>query len=115
MLSCCARIASCSRLAQTVPLAATLATVTIHMAKTYLSQLLARGEHGEEIVLARGKHPVARPVPFHPPVAKRQFGALRGIVSVGPGFFELLAEVTQRSVLPIDLQQPSDLPYRIPH
>ena len=63
-------------------------TVTIHVAKTNLSQLLARVEAGEEIVLARGKEPIARLVPFRPPATKRRFGALRGIVSVGPEFFE---------------------------
>jgi len=65
-------------------------TVTIHTAKTTLSQLLTRVEAGEEIVLARGKHPVAKLVPYHPVGSKRQFGALRGIVSVGPEFFEPL-------------------------
>ena len=68
-----------------------MATVTIHMAKTHLSQLLARVEREEEIALARGKHPVARLVPFRPPAAKRQFGALARLVSVAPGFFEPLA------------------------
>jgi prevent-host-death family protein len=63
-------------------------TVTIHAAKTHLSQLLARVERGEEIILARGKHPVARLVPYRPTAAKRQFGALRGIVSVDREFFE---------------------------
>jgi prevent-host-death family protein len=67
-------------------------TVTIHAAKTHLSRLLARVERGEEIVLARGRRPVARLVPYHPQTAKRQFGALRGIVSVGPEFFEPLPE-----------------------
>lgn len=62
--------------------------VTIHAAKTTLSQLLARVEAGEEIILARGKEPIAKLVPFRPPVSKRRFGALRGIVSVGPDFFE---------------------------
>lgn len=66
--------------------------VTIHTAKTTLSQLLARVEAGEEIVLARGKEPIAKLVPFHPPVTKRQFGALRGVISVGPEFFEPLPE-----------------------
>jgi antitoxin (DNA-binding transcriptional repressor) of toxin-antitoxin stability system len=65
-------------------------TVTIHVAKTTLSQLLARVEAGEEIVLARGKHPIAKIVPYHPAISKRQFGALRGVVSVGPAFFEPL-------------------------
>jgi prevent-host-death family protein len=67
-------------------------TVTIHAAKTTLSQLLARVEAGEEIVLARGKHPIAKIVPYRPAGPKRQFGALRGIVSVGPGFFDPLPE-----------------------
>jgi len=62
--------------------------VTIHNAKTNLSQLLARVEAGEEIILARGKQPIARIVPFQPPATKREFGAMRGIISVGPEFFE---------------------------
>ena len=68
-------------------------TVTIHTAKTTLSQLLARVEAGEEIVLARGKQPIAKLVPFRPRAeTKRRFGALRGIVSIGPEFFEPLPE-----------------------
>jgi len=67
-------------------------TVTIHTAKTTLSQLLARVEAGEEIILARGKEPIAKLVPFHPPQPKRRFGALRGIISIGPEFFEPLSE-----------------------
>lgn len=67
-------------------------TVTIHTAKTTLSQLLARVEAGEEIVLARGKQPIAKIVPYRPDIPKRQFGALRGVVSVGPAFFEPLPD-----------------------
>jgi prevent-host-death family protein len=67
-------------------------TVTIHTAKTTLSQLLARVEAGEEIILARGKEPIAKLVPFQPPATKRQFGALREIISIGPEFFEPLTE-----------------------
>jgi antitoxin (DNA-binding transcriptional repressor) of toxin-antitoxin stability system len=67
-------------------------TVTIHVAKTTLSQLLARVEAGEEIVLARGKVPIARLVPMRQPAKTRRFGALRGTVSVGPEFFEPLSE-----------------------
>ena len=66
--------------------------VTVHAAKTNLSQLLARVEAGEEIVLARGKVPVARLVPFQSPTIKRQFGAMRGIVSVGQEFFQPMTE-----------------------
>jgi prevent-host-death family protein len=65
--------------------------VTIHNAKTNLSQLIARVEAGEEIVLARGKQPVARLVPFQPRETRRAFGPLRGVISVGPEFFEPLS------------------------
>lgn len=67
-------------------------TVTIHTAKTTLSQLLARVEAGEEIILARGNEPIAKLVPFRPPPSKRRFGALRGVVAVGPEFFEPLPQ-----------------------
>lgn len=67
-------------------------TVTIHVAKTKLSQLLARVEAGDEIVLARRPVPLAKLVPYHPVVPKRTFGALRGGVSVGAAFFEPLPD-----------------------
>jgi antitoxin (DNA-binding transcriptional repressor) of toxin-antitoxin stability system len=41
-------------------------------------------------MLARGTHPIAKVVPYHPVGPERQFGALRGVVSVGPKFFEPL-------------------------
>ena len=69
-----------------------MAIVTIHAAKTNLSQLLARVEAGEEIILARGKQPIAKLTPYVPPQPKRRFGALRGVVTVGPEFFEPLPE-----------------------
>jgi prevent-host-death family protein len=64
--------------------------VTIHATKTKLSQLLKRVEAGEEIVLARGKEPIAKLVPFQSSATKRRFGALREVVSVGPEFFDSL-------------------------
>jgi prevent-host-death family protein len=66
--------------------------VTIHAATTNLSQLIARAEAGEEIILARGEGPVARLVPIRPTEAGRRFGALQGQVSVGPEFFEPLPD-----------------------
>jgi prevent-host-death family protein len=69
-----------------------MAVVSIHVAKTTLSKLLARVEAGEEIILARGKTPIARVVPIRPEPAKRRFGSMRGRVSVGPQFFEPLPE-----------------------
>ncbi len=66
--------------------------VTIHVAKTTLSQLIARVEAGEEIIIARDKSPVARLVPIGRAKAKRQFGAMRGKARVSAGFFEPLPE-----------------------
>jgi hypothetical protein len=42
--------------------------------------------------LARGSQPVVKLVPYRAPAPKRRFGALREIISVGPGFFEPLPE-----------------------
>jgi prevent-host-death family protein len=68
--------------------------VTIHTAKTTLSQLLAEVEAGEEIVLARGKTPIARLVPFQAPTApaRRKPGSLRGLITIAPEFFEPMSE-----------------------
>jgi prevent-host-death family protein len=64
-------------------------TVSVHAAKTHLSQLLARVEAGEVITIARGKVPVAKLVPIVRK-GKREFGAMCGKFSVGPEFFEPL-------------------------
>ena len=66
-------------------------TVTVHHAKTHLSELLARVERGETIVIARGTQPVAELVPIAPK-AQRKFGAMRGKISIGPEFFEPLPD-----------------------
>jgi len=68
-------------------------TYTIHAARTNLSKLVARAEAGEEIVLARGKDPVAKIVPMAlAPKPKRKFGALKGKIKIGPKFFDPLPE-----------------------
>jgi len=65
--------------------------VTVHEAKTHLSRLLERVEAGEEVVIARGRMPVARLVPVRRAErGGRRFGALRGRVRVSKAFFEPL-------------------------
>ena len=49
-------------------------TVNTHEAKTHLSQLLARAERGEEIIIARAGKPVARLVAVAVGVPARKFG-----------------------------------------
>lgn len=54
--------------------------VNVLEAKTQLSRLLDRAEAGEEVVIARAGHPVARLVPIATgaPDAPRMLGALQG-------------------------------------
>jgi prevent-host-death family protein len=66
--------------------------VTIHVAQTTLSQLIARVEAGEQITIARGKLPVARLVPIGKVKVNRLFGAMQGKASVGASFFEPLPD-----------------------
>ena len=66
--------------------------LNINAAEANLSKLIARVEAAEEIVIARGKPPVARLTPIRPRSTARRFGALRGVVSVGPEFFEPLSD-----------------------
>ena len=67
-------------------------TVTIHVAKTHLSQLLAEVEAGEEVIVARGKTPIAKLSPYKAPAQERKFGAMKGQLPLGPEFFEPLPE-----------------------
>jgi prevent-host-death family protein len=64
-----------------------MATVTIHEAKTQLSKLIARVEAGEEIVIARGKDPVARLTGVVKSKRRRVPGFLKGKVEIPDSFF----------------------------
>ncbi|MGI3900320.1 MAG: type II toxin-antitoxin system Phd/YefM family antitoxin [Janthinobacterium lividum] len=63
---------------------------TVHGAQTQLSKLLAQVQDGEEVVIARGKEPVARLVPFQSAKPRRP-GALNGRIALTPAFFEPLS------------------------
>jgi prevent-host-death family protein len=63
--------------------------VSIHAAKTNLSKLVARAEAGEEIIIARGRTPVAK-LTAVVPKGKRVFGAMRGEFTIAPEFFDPL-------------------------
>jgi prevent-host-death family protein len=69
-----------------------MSTVTIHEAKTNLSKLLQKVAAGEEVIIARGKKPVARLVAVGEVRGKRQPGSLKATLHVGPEFFEPLPE-----------------------
>jgi prevent-host-death family protein len=65
-------------------------TITIHKAKTQLSKLIEQACRGEDIVIARGSHPVVRLVAIQTPKGDRKPGALKGKIHIGPEFFEPL-------------------------
>jgi prevent-host-death family protein len=64
-----------------------MTTVTIHEAKTHLSKLIARVEAGEEIVIARGKEPVARLTPVASRKRQATFGAVKDLRGIPDSFF----------------------------
>ncbi len=69
-------------------------TVTIHEAKTNFSKLVRRAEAGEEIVVRRGREPVARIVPLEKRgggVTGR--GSLKGEIHIAPDFDEADTEI----------------------
>ena len=61
-------------------------SVNVHDAKTHFSKLLERVALGEEVVIARAGHPVAKLVPIRPDVPERHPGSARGDVWVGDDF-----------------------------
>jgi prevent-host-death family protein len=58
-------------------------SVSIHEAKANLSQLVRRAEAGEEIVICRGREPVAKLTAYN--AARRVPGRLRGRVRIAEG------------------------------
>jgi len=55
-------------------------TITIHAAKTHLSELIRRAEEGEEIIIARGNKPVVKLVVVQPERPQRVFGAMKHLI-----------------------------------
>ncbi|MGI5213079.1 type II toxin-antitoxin system Phd/YefM family antitoxin [Plantactinospora sp. CA-290183] len=54
-----------------------VAQFNIHDAKTNLSRIIDRVEHGEEIIISRAGHPVAKVIPLIPRVDRTGRGSLR--------------------------------------
>jgi prevent-host-death family protein len=54
------------------------AQFNIHEAKTNLSRIIERVEHGEEIVISRAGHPVAKVIPLSRRINRSARGSLAG-------------------------------------
>lgn len=68
--------------------------MNIHEAKTQLSKLVEQAAAGEEIVIAKAGKPMAKLVPYVPPIAPRSGGFLAGQVWEAPDCWEPDEELT---------------------
>ena len=60
------------------------AQFNIHDAKTNLSRIIDRVEHGEEIIISRAGHPVAKVIPLRSGVRRTARGSLRNALVLAP-------------------------------
>jgi len=64
---------------------------TVHQAKTNLSRLIEEAENGNEVVIARGKKPVAKLVALGGR-KRRVGGTLRGKITIPKSFFKPMSK-----------------------
>ena len=66
-------------------------TVTVHQAKINLSRLIAAALGGQEVVIAKGRTPIVRLVPFER-IGPRRPGSLKGRLALTADFFQPLPD-----------------------
>lgn len=69
--------------------------VNIHEAKAHLSELIAKVEAGEKVMIARRNKPIAELVPIKAETAKkppRVFGLAEGEFTISDDFFDPMTE-----------------------
>ncbi|HVK20496.1 MAG TPA: type II toxin-antitoxin system Phd/YefM family antitoxin [Actinokineospora sp.] len=54
----------------------------IHDAKTNLSRIIERVEHGEEIIISRAGTPVAKVIPLPRTTGRSSYGILKGRITI---------------------------------
>ncbi len=74
----------------------TMTTINIHEAKTHLSRWLVRVAGGEEIIIAKAGHPIAKLVPVKKPLHRRKPGLDAGKVWISEDFDAPLPEEVLR-------------------
>ena len=71
---------------------------TVHQAKTNLSRLIKEAEKGTEVIITRGKKPVAKLVPISITSKKRVPGSMKGQLWSAPGAFDPLTDDEMREL-----------------
>ena len=67
----------------------------IHEAKSNLSKLIEKVEHGEEVVIARSGKPVAKLIPYQVSQAPRTGGQWKGKVKIAADFDKLPKDIAE--------------------
>jgi len=71
---------------------------TVHEAKTNLSRLIKEAESGKEVIIMRGKDPVAKIVPLAKTAKKRIPGSMKGQLWSAPDAFDPLTDEEMREL-----------------
>lgn len=80
----------------------TTQTIGLFEAKTHLSELVARAEAGEEVIITRHNKPVAKLVPVgevSPELVARRREALQGLQAIGREMAERGGPITREEIL----------------
>jgi len=60
--------------------------VNIHEAKTHFSKLINQALNGEEVIIARGGHPLIKLIPYEEVLMPRKGGQLTGMITIAEDF-----------------------------
>lgn len=71
---------------------------TVHQAKTNLSKLIREAESGKEVIITRGKKPVAKIVPIDSALKKAAPDMLKGQIWSAPDAFDPLTDQQMREL-----------------
>ena len=70
---------------------------TVHQAKSNLSRLIKEAQSGKEVIITRGKDPVAKIVPINKPKT-RVPGSMKGLIWSAPDAFDPLTDEEMREL-----------------
>ena len=71
---------------------------TVHQAKTNISRLIKEAQSGKEVIITRGKDPVAKIVPITSAAKKRVPGSMKGLIWSAPDAFDPLTDEEMREL-----------------
>jgi antitoxin (DNA-binding transcriptional repressor) of toxin-antitoxin stability system len=73
-----------------------MATVSLQCAKTHLARLIAKAREGEDIWISNGRGLLVRLQPIRLKTKERKPGRMKGLLKIGPEFFEPLPDADQK-------------------